>query len=137
MQLIRLVKVHYLVPQLARQDLLKCRRLMVHSLKVQTAVLDRRDQVQIQALGLTFLQVHSDEASLILRPHRLVAHRDLQQIMLMEVLRQHHRYSVASLQHHLLVDRRDQVGNKDQQVDNKDQQVDHSRDQVHLMVQLL
>ena len=82
-------------------------------------------------------QVHNDEASLISRPHRLVARRDLQQIMLMEVLRQHHRYSVASLQHHLLVDRRDQVGNKDQQVDNKDQQVDHSRDQVHLMVQLL
>ena len=38
MQLIRLVKVHYSVPQLARQDLLKCRRLMVHSLKVQMAV---------------------------------------------------------------------------------------------------
>ena len=61
MQLIRLVKVHYLVPQLARQDLLKCRQLMVHSLKVQMAVLDRRDQVQIQALDLTFLQVHSKD----------------------------------------------------------------------------
>ena len=61
MQLIRLVKVHYLVPQLARQDLLKCRRLMVHSLKVQMAVLDRRDQVQIQAQDLTFLQVHNKD----------------------------------------------------------------------------
>ena len=61
MQPIRLVKVHYSVPQLARQDLLKCRRLMVHSLKVQMAVLDRRDQVQIQALGLTFLQVHNKD----------------------------------------------------------------------------
>ena len=82
-------------------------------------------------------QVHSDEASLILRPHRLVAHRDLQQIMLMEVLRQHHRYSVASLQRHLLVDRRDQVDNKDQQVERKVRQLEHSRDQVHLMVRLL
>ena len=61
MQLIRLVKVHYLVPQLARQDLLKCRQLMVHSLKVQMAVLDRRDQVQIQAQDLTFLQVHNKD----------------------------------------------------------------------------
>ena len=82
-------------------------------------------------------QVHNDEASLILRPHRLVALRDLQQIMLMEVLRQHHRYSVASLQRHLLVDRRDQVGNKDQQVERKVRQLEHSRDQVHLMVRLL
>ena len=82
-------------------------------------------------------QVHNDEASLISRPHRLVAHRDLQQIMLMEVLRQHHRYSVASLQRHLLVDRRDQVDNKDQQVARKVRQLEHSRDQVHLMVQLL
>ena len=61
MRLIRLVKVHYSVPQLARQDLLKCRRLMVHSLKVQMAVLDRRDQVQIQAQDLTFLQVHNKD----------------------------------------------------------------------------
>ena len=61
MQLIRLVKVHYLVPQRARQDLLKCRQLMVHSLKVQMAVLDRRDQVQIQAQDLTFLQVHNKD----------------------------------------------------------------------------
>ena len=61
MQLIRLVKVHYLVPQLARQDLLKCRQLMVHFLKVQMAVLDRRDQVQIQAQDLTFLQVHNKD----------------------------------------------------------------------------
>ena len=82
-------------------------------------------------------QVHSDEASLILRPHRLVAHRDLQQIMLMEVLRQHHQYSVVSLQRHLLVDRRDQVDNKDQQAERKVRQLEHSRDQVHLMVQLL
>ena len=73
MQLIRLVKVHYSVPQLARQDLLKCRQLMVHSLKVQMAVLDRRDQ----------------------------------------------------------------VGNKDQQVERKVRQLEHSRDQVHLMVRLL
>ena len=82
-------------------------------------------------------QVHSDEASLISRLHRLVVRRDLQQIMLMEVLRQHHRYSVASLQRHLLVDRRDQVDNKDQQVERKVRQLEHSRDQVHLMVQLL
>ena len=82
-------------------------------------------------------QVHNDEASLISRPHRLVAHRDLQQIMLMEVLRQHHRYSVASLQRHLLVDRRDQVDNKDQQAEHKVRQLEHSRDQVHLMVRLL
>ena len=82
-------------------------------------------------------QVHRDEASLISRPHRLVAHRDLQQIMLMEVLRLHRRYSVASLQRHLLVDRRDQVDNKDQQVERKVRQLEHSRDQVHLTVQLL
>ena len=45
MRLIRLVKVHYSVPQLARQDLDKCRQLMDHSRKVQMAALDRRDQV--------------------------------------------------------------------------------------------
>ena len=61
MQLIRLVKAHYSVPQLARLDLLKCRRLMDHSHKVQMAALDRRDQVQIQVLGLTFLQVHNKD----------------------------------------------------------------------------
>ena len=61
MQLIRLVKVHYSVPQRARQGLLKCRRLMVHSRKVQMVVLDRRDQVQIQAQDLTFLQVHNKD----------------------------------------------------------------------------
>ena len=82
-------------------------------------------------------QVRSDEASLISRHHRLVVRRDLQQIMLMEVLRQHHRYSVASLQRHPLVDRRDQVDNKDQQAERKVRQLEHSRDQVHLMVQLL
>ena len=93
---------------------------------------------QIMALDPQLVtQVRSDEASLISRPHRLVAHRDLQQIMLMEVLRQHHRYSVASLQRHLLVDRRDQVDNKDQQAERKVRQLAHSRDQVHLMVQLL
>ena len=82
-------------------------------------------------------QVHSDEASLILRPHRLVARRDLQQIMLMEVLRLHRRYSVASLRLHPLVDRRNQVGSKAQQAEHKVRQLAHSRDQVHLMVQLL
>jgi hypothetical protein len=74
-------------------------------------------------------QVLSDEASLISRPHPLVVHRDPQQIMLMEVPLKHHRYSVVSLQPHPLVDRRDQVDNKDQQLDNKDQ--------AHLMVRLL
>ena len=82
-------------------------------------------------------QVHSDEASLILRPHRLVVHRDLQQTMLMEVPLKRRRYSVASLQRHPLVDRRDQVDNKDQQAERKVRQLAHSRDQVHLMVQLL
>ena len=82
-------------------------------------------------------QVHSDEASLILRPHRLVVRRDLQQIMLMEGLLLHRRYSVASLQRHPLVDRRDQVDNKDQQAERKVRQLAHSRDQVHLMVLLL
>ena len=57
MQLIRLVKVHYLVPRLARQDLLKCRRLMDHSHKVQMAALDRRDQVQIQVLDLSLIHI--------------------------------------------------------------------------------
>ena len=82
-------------------------------------------------------QAHSDEASLILRPHRLVARRDLQQIMLMEVPLKHRRYSVASLQRHPLVDRRHQVDNKDQQAERKVRQVEHSRDHVHLMVRLL
>ena len=82
MQLIRLVKVHYLVPQLARQDLLKCRQLMVHSLKVQTAVLDRRDQVQIQALDLTFLQVHSKD---LLLQQALVVHRPHQHLSLIHI----------------------------------------------------
>ena len=89
-------------------------------LQVTDPQVDPQAPAQIMALQLVLdqtmdpdpqlvTQAHSDEASLILRPHRLVAHRDLQQIMLMEVLRQHHRYSVASLQRHLLVDRRDQV----------------------------
>ncbi len=59
MQLIRLVKVHYSVHQLARQDLLKCLQLMDHSLKVQIVVLDSRDQAQILVLALIFLQVHN------------------------------------------------------------------------------
>ena len=119
-------------------------------LQVTDPQVDPQAQDQIMALQLVLApdqitdpdpqlvtQVHRDEASLISRPHRLVAHRDLQQIMLMEVLRLHRRYSVASLQHHLLVDRRDQVDNKDQQVERKVRQLAHSRDQVHLMVQLL
>ena len=56
MRLIRLVKVHYSVPQLARQDLLKCRRLMVHSHKVQIVVSDHRDQVHNKALLLIMQQ---------------------------------------------------------------------------------
>ena len=119
-------------------------------LQVTDPQVDPQAQDQIMALQLVLApdqitdpdpqlvtQVHNDEASLISRPHRLVAHRDLQQIMLMEVLRQHHRYSVASLQRHLLVDRRDQVDNKDQQVERKVRQLEHSRDQVHLTVRLL
>ena len=82
-------------------------------------------------------QVHNDEASLISRPHRLVVHRDLQQTMLMEVPLKRRRYSVASLQRHPLVDRRDQVDNKDQQAEHKVRQLEHSRDQMHLMVRLL
>ena len=53
-------------------------------------------------------QVRSDEALLILQPHRLVALRDLQQIILMEVPLKHRRYSVASLPrplHRLMVRR--------------------------------
>ena len=117
-------------------------------LQVTDPQVDPQAQDQIMALQLVLdqtmdpdpqlvTQAHSDEASLILRPHRLVAHRDLQQIMLMEVPLKHHRYSVVSLQRHLLVDRRDQVDNKDQQVDNKVRQLEHSRDQVHLTVRLL
>ena len=81
--------------------------------------------------------MHSDEASLTSQPHPLVVHRDPQQIMLMEVPLKHLRYSVVSLQHHPLVDRRDQVDNKDQQADNKVRELEHSRDQAHLMVRLL
>ena len=120
-------------------------------LQVTDPQVDPQAQDQIMALQLVLApdqitdpdpqlvtQAHSDEASLILRPHRLVAHRDLQQIMLMEVPLKHHRYSVVSLQRHLLVDRRDQVDNKDQQVEHsRDQQLEHSRDQMHLMVRLL
>ena len=118
-------------------------------LQVTDPQVDPQAQDQIMALQLVLdqtmdpdpqlvTQAHSDEASLILRPHRLVAHRDLQQIMLMEVPLKHHRYSVVSLQRHLLVDRRDQVDNKDQQVEHsRDQQLEHSRDQVHLTVRLL
>ena len=75
-------------------------------------------------------QVHSDEASLTSLPRPLLVHKDPQQIMLMEVPLKHHRYSVVSLQPHPLVDRRDQV-------DNKDLLAEHSRDQAHLMVRLL
>ena len=117
-------------------------------LQVMDPRVDPQAQDQIMALQLVLdqtmdpdpqlvTQAHSDEASLILRPHRLVAHRDLQQIMLMEVPLKHHRYSVVSLQRHLLVDRRDQVDNKDQQADNKVRELEHSRDQAHLMVRLL
>ena len=45
-------------------------------------------------------QVHSDEASLISQPRRLVVRRDLQQIMLMEAPLKHLRYSVVSLPLH-------------------------------------
>ena len=52
MRLVRLVKVHYLVPQLALQDLVQCLRLMEQHLKVQMVVLDRRDQVKLVVLDL-------------------------------------------------------------------------------------
>ena len=154
MRLVRLVKVHYLVPQQEQPDSVQCLQLMEQHLKVQMVVLDRRDQEHNRDLKPVVLdrqimdpdpqqvtQVHSDEASLTSQPHQLVGRRDLQQIMLMEVPLKHLRYSVVSLQHHPLVDRRDQVDNKDQQVEHKDQQVEHkdqqvehSRDQAHLMV---
>jgi len=51
-QLIRLVKAHYSVPQLALQDLVQCLRLMEQHLKVQMVVLDRRDQVKLVVLDL-------------------------------------------------------------------------------------
>ena len=147
-------------PKNPRQQALVVQKQLLHSihsldshrqlLQVTDPQVDPQAQDQIMALQLVLApdqitdpdpqlvtQVHNDEASLISRPHRLVAHRDLQQIMLMEVLRQHHRYSVASLQRHLLVDRRDQVDNKDQQVARKVRQLEHSRDQVHLTVRLL
>ena len=52
MRLVRLVKVHYLVPQLALQDLVQCLQLMEQHLKVQMVVLDRRDQVKLVVLDL-------------------------------------------------------------------------------------
>ena len=149
------------MPLVHRQQVLVVHRPHQHSihsldshrrlLQVTDPQVDPQAQDQIMALQLVLApdqitdpdpqlvtQVHNDEASLISRPHRLVAHRDLQQIMLMEVPLKHHRYSVVSLQRHLLVDRRDQVDNKDQQVEHsRDQQLEHSRDQVHLMVRLL
>ena len=52
MRLVRLVKVHYLVPQLALPVLVQCLRLMEQHLKVQMVVLDRRDQVKLVVLDL-------------------------------------------------------------------------------------
>ena len=65
------------------------------------------DQIMAPAPQLV-TQVHSDEASLISQPRRLVVRRDLQQIMLMEAPLKHLRYSVASLPrpHHRLMVRR-------------------------------
>ena len=118
-------------PKNPRQQALVVQKQLLHSihsldshrqlLQVTDPQVDPQAQDQIMALQLVLApdqitdpdpqlvtQAHSDEASLILRPHRLVAHRDLQQIMLMEVLRQHHQYSVASLPrllHRLMVRR--------------------------------
>jgi hypothetical protein len=51
-RLIRLVKDHYSVPQLALPVLLQCLQLMEQHLKVQMVVLDRRDQVKLVVLDL-------------------------------------------------------------------------------------
>jgi len=85
-------------------------------------------------------QVHSDEASLILQPRRLMARRVQQQIMLMEAPLKHLRYSVASLPlHQQMADSRDQelADSRDQELaDSRDQELVDSRDQQHLMVLL-
>ena len=85
-------------------------------------------------------QVHSDEASLISQPRRLMARRVQQQIMLMEAPLKHLRYSVVSLPpHQELADSRDQelADSRDQELaDSRDQELVDSRDQAHLMVLL-
>ena len=65
------------------------------------------DQIMAPAPQLV-TQVHSDEASLISQLRRLVARRDLQQIMLMEAPLKHLQYLVVSLPrllHRLMVRR--------------------------------
>ena len=52
MRLVRLVKVHYLVPQQEQPDSVQCLQLMEQQLKVQMVVLDRRDQVKLVVLDL-------------------------------------------------------------------------------------
>jgi hypothetical protein len=82
------------------------------------------DQIMAPAPQLV-TQVHSDEASLISQPRRLVVRRDLQQIMLMEAPLKHLRYSVVSLPLH-----------QQMTEDSRDQELADSRDQQHLMVLL-
>jgi hypothetical protein len=89
------------------------------------------DQIMAPAPQLV-TQVQSDEASLTLQHRRLMARRDLQQIMLMEAPLKHPRYSVVSLPlHQQMEDSRDQ-----ELEDSRDQELVDSRDQAHLMVLL-
>ena len=107
MRLVRLVKVHYLVPQLARQDLDKCLQLMDHSLKVQIVVLDRRDQVKLVVLDLIFPQVHnkdlqaehSRDLKLVVLDRQMMDPKDLP-LQQVKVVHRLHRHSIHSLDSH-------------------------------------
>ena len=99
MPLIRLVKVHYSVLQLALPGLL---RKMVMQMKVlpvhqpMPLVTERNDPMPLVTVG-------NDEASLTSQPHLPMVRRVQPQIMLMEVPLRRLRYSVVSSQHQKMV----------------------------------
>ena len=107
MRLVRLVKVHYLAPQLALQDLVQCLRLMEQHLKVQMVVLDRRDQLKLVVLDLIFLQVHnkdlqaehSRDRKLVVLDRQIMDPKDLP-LQQVKVVHRPHQHSIHSLDSH-------------------------------------
>ena len=90
MQLVRLVRVHYSVPQLARQDLLKCLRLMllVHGLlkEIWTDLANQVNKIghQLEALKIMPL-VHRQQVLVVHRPHRHSIHSSDSHLQLLQV----------------------------------------------------
>ena len=94
MRLVRLVKVHYLVPQLAQPVLVQCLRLMEQHLKVQMVVLDRRAQELVDSKVLEPVDPKAQEL-VDGKVLELVDPKDLP-LQQVKVVHRQHRHSIHS-----------------------------------------